>query len=60
MWEINLTPEQSKRLLNIYFKQAWDKMSENGFLNTEDAPSFIKELMTTPYANGKMAMPRPK
>lgn len=47
MWKIKLNEEASKKLLNLYFKVAWDKMAENGEIDVKDTYSFIKELMTT-------------
>ena len=47
MWKIKLNEEESKKILNTYFKQAWDKLSENGSIDVKDSYAFLKEMMTS-------------
>ena len=48
MWKVELTEKQKQRLLDVYFKQSWDKEQEDGVLELKDAYRFIKDLMTSP------------
>ena len=48
MWKVELTEQQKQRLIDVYFKQTWEKEQEDGILELKDSYRFIKDLMTTP------------
>lgn len=47
MWKVELSDSQKTRLLDVYFKQTWEKIQEDGILELKDSYRFIKDLMTT-------------
>lgn len=48
MWRIQLSQAQKKELMDLYFKQEWDRVAEEDTLNLKDAYRFVKDIMTIP------------